>query len=90
MPSSHTERPGKLWPPPRTATKAVLPSEPDGVTDIGDASTAGDEAGAPIDGAVPHLAVLVVAAVGRADELAPERRLELVDSTAVDQHALGH
>jgi hypothetical protein len=62
----------------------VLAREPDGVTDIGDAGASGDETGASIDGAVPHLAVLVVITIIRADELTPKRCLQLIDSTAVD------
>ena len=62
-----------------------LLGETDGGADIGDPGASRDESRAPVDRAVPHLAVLVISRIARADELAAEHRLQLLDGTVVDQ-----
>ena len=62
-----------------------LLGEADGGADIGDPGASRDESRVPIDRAVPHLAVLVISRIARADELAVEHRLQLLDGRAVDQ-----
>ncbi len=63
--------------------------ETHGCADVGDTGAPGDEAGAAVDRAVPHLAVLVVAGVSRTDELTAHRRLQLVERTCLEQRSLG-
>ena len=78
MPPSTVEKPGSEWPPPRTATSEVLAArEVDRAHDVGDARAADDERRAPVVGAVPDRARLVVRVVLGPDELAAQALLEL-------------
>ena len=71
MPPSQTDRPGKLWPPPRTATcRSVALARPQRRDHVGDAGAARDQRRAAVDRAVPDLAVLVVAPCPRAGSAA--------------------
>ena len=72
MPPSHVHRPGKLWPPLRTARRSALTRESDGRDDVGDSRAAGDERGTAVDRAVPDAALLLIAGVPGADQVAAE------------------
>ena len=67
----------------------MVAGEPERQPDIGDARTPSDQAGVPIDGAVPHPAVVFVSGVPGPDELAAEDRPELFSASRVDGEPLG-
>ena len=69
MPPSQTDRPGKLCPPPRTATGSpVSLREAHGGDHVRVAGAARDQGRGAVDRAVPDLPVLVVAGVAGTDQ----------------------
>ena len=80
MPPSQVEKPGSEWPPPRTATiRSSLRAKSTARITSGDAGAADDQRRAPVVGAVPDRARLVVAVVAGPDEPAAQALLELGD-----------
>src|SRR5215207_7067789 len=90
MPPSQTEKPGKLCPPPRTATRrpCILAKRTADLTSA-TPGAARDQRGVSVDRSVPHLSVLLVAVVISTDELTVQRRSEFVDGALVQANVLG-
>jgi hypothetical protein len=74
---------------PHSDRQLVLAPEPSCGADIGHAGAAGDQPRPTVDRAVPDLAVVVVAGIGGAQDLAPERFAQVVHCRVVDRNALG-
>jgi hypothetical protein len=80
MPSSHTAKPGTLWPPPQTDTRRLLArAKIDSVHHIGNPSAAGDQRWVPVNHSIMDLANQIIALPAGADKLTPQALLKFFD-----------
>jgi hypothetical protein len=86
IPSSQTDKPGKLWPLPRTAPSGKAHR----CTDIRGVGTSSDQSRIPVDRSIPQLAMLTIRRAAALDELAVEAPPQLFNGCRLELNPRCH